>query len=73
MGKMMSALGGRLVAFRAGLAQPEALDEAIMRNIYRGDIADPTGLAHVRKGLLDLGQSLAAQLPEQIVEGNATW
>ncbi len=73
MGKMMSALGGRLVAFRTGFAQPEALDEAIMRNIYRGDIADAAGLAHVRQGLLDLGQSLAAQLPELIVDGTAKW
>jgi cytochrome b pre-mRNA-processing protein 3 len=73
MGKMMSALGGRLVAFRAGLAQPEALDDAIMRNIYRSDAADPAGLAHVRKGLLDVEAALASQLPEMIVEGNAIW
>jgi cytochrome b pre-mRNA-processing protein 3 len=73
MGKMMSALGGRLTAFRAGLAQPEALDEAILRNIYRNETAHPAALAHVRQGILDLDRSLAAQLPEMIVEGNAAW
>lgn len=73
MGKMMSALGGRLVAFRAGLTQSEALDEAILRNIYRSDTADPAALGHVRQGLLDIDRSLAAQLPEMIVEGNAIW
>lgn len=73
MGKMMSALGGRLTAFRAGLAQPELLDEAITRNIYRGETADPSALEHVHQGLLALEASLAAQLSERIVEGNALW
>ena len=73
MGKMMSALGGRLVAFRAGLAQPEALDKAIMRNIYRSETAEPAGLANVRHGLLELERSLAATSPETIVAGSATW
>ena len=73
MGKMMSALGGRLVAFRAGLAQPEALDQAIMRNIYRSETAEPAGLANVRHGLLELERSLAATSPETIVAGSATW
>lgn len=73
MGKMMSALGGRLGAFRTGLVQPEALDEAITRNIYRSDTVDPAALAHVRQKLLDLERSLAAQLPDMIVEGAAKW
>lgn len=73
MGKMMSALGGRLGAFREGLAKPGMLDEAIMRNIYRSEAADPVALAHVRQGLLDVERALAAQLPDMIVEGNAAW
>ena len=73
MGKMMSALGGRLTAFRAGLAQPEMLDESIVRNIYRAETADPVALMHVHQGLLVLEASLASQLSETIVEGNATW
>lgn len=73
MGKMMSALGGRLTAFRAGLAQPELLDEAIARNIYRGEAADPSAFEHVHQRLLALEASLAAQLSERIVEGNALW
>ena len=35
MGKMMSALGGRLGAFRTGFEQPQTLDNVILRNIYR--------------------------------------
>jgi cytochrome b pre-mRNA-processing protein 3 len=73
MGKMMSALGGRLTAFRAGLSQPEMLDEAISRNIYRGNTVDATELAHVHNAFLEVEASLASQLAEMIVEGNATW
>ncbi|MGL6043832.1 MAG: ubiquinol-cytochrome C chaperone family protein [Sandaracinobacteroides sp.] len=46
MGKVMTALGGRLGAYREALgpaADPELLAEAIARNIYRG--AAPDGAA----------------------------
>ena len=73
MGKMMSALGGRLGAFRNGLSDPTTLDAAIMRNIYRSETSDPVGLAHIRHGLLDIDRLLAALSPDIIVEGAATW
>ena len=73
MGKMMSALGGRLGAFRDGLSDPTTLDAAIMRNIYRSETSDPVGLAHIRHGLLDIDRLLAALSPDIIVEGAATW
>ena len=73
MGKMMSALGGRLGAFRDGLDNPAMLETAIMRNIYRSETSDPVGLAHVRHGLLDIDRSLAALSPDIIAEGAATW
>ncbi len=73
MGKMMSALGGRLGAFRQGFDQPDVLDDAILRNIYRGETVDAAALAHVRQGLIDLKRSLAAQQPDMIVEGVAIW
>lgn len=44
IGKMMSALGGRLGAYRDGLAG-DGLDEALVRNLYRGETPDPAALA----------------------------
>jgi cytochrome b pre-mRNA-processing protein 3 len=73
VGKMMSALGGRLGAFRDALAQPETLDEAIMRNIYRTAKVDAAALAHVRQSLVELEDSLAGQSPSDIIEGPVTW
>ena len=73
MGKMMSALGGRLGAFRNGLEKPETFDDVILRNIYRTDTADPMALAHVRQNLVQLDRSLAAQLSDMIVDGTAKW
>ena len=73
MGKMMSALGGRLGAFRDGLANPATLNVAITRNIYRSKTPDPAALAHVRQQLLDIDRSLAALSSEIIVEGSSTW
>lgn len=73
MGKMMSALGGRLGAFRDGLTNPATLDLVITRNIYRSEAPDPVALAHVRQALLDINRSLAALWPEAFVEGAATW
>jgi cytochrome b pre-mRNA-processing protein 3 len=73
IGKIMSAVGGRIGAFRDGLADPAKLDEVILRNIYRAESADPAALAHVRSGFLGVERALASQLSEQIVEGAAKW
>ena len=72
IGKMMSALGGRLAAYRAALAGEASLDEAVVRNIFRGEAPDPAALAHVSAGLrafatsldgLDAAALLAGALP----------
>lgn len=73
VGKMMSALGGRLGAFRGALAQRDMLDQVIVRNIYRAAEVDPTALAHVRQRLVELDGSLAAQSPAAIIEGAIKW
>ena len=73
MGKMMSALGGRLGAFRDGLADTAMLDMTIARNIYRIETPDAAALAHVRRALLDIERALAALSPDVIVEGDSTW
>ncbi len=45
VGEMVSALGGRLGAYREALHGAEALDAALARNLYRGAAADTGALA----------------------------
>ena len=47
VGRMMSALGGRITAYRAALAGDAPLGEALARNLYRGQAPDAPALAHV--------------------------
>src|SRR3546814_14845384 len=37
IGRMMSALGGRLSAYRSGLGAGESLEDALVRNLYRSE------------------------------------
>ncbi len=46
IGRMMAALGGRLGAYRDGLADG-TLEPALVRNLYRGVEPAPAALAHV--------------------------
>lgn len=73
IGQIMSAVGGRLGAFRDSLDDPKMLDEVIVRNIFRGTAPEPKALTHVRQGVLDVERALASQLPDMIVEGDAKW
>ncbi len=45
VGEMVSALGGRLGAYRDALAGNESLDAALTRNLYRGASVDAGALA----------------------------
>ncbi|MBD8469743.1 ubiquinol-cytochrome C chaperone family protein [Sphingomonas sp. CFBP 8765] len=58
IGRMMSMLGGRLGAYRDGLAAGD-LDAPLVRNLYRGDPPAPAALAHVRTALTDFLAALA--------------
>lgn len=73
IGQIMSAVGGRLGAFRDSLADPKMLDDVIVRNIFRGTAPAPDALAHVRQGLLAVERTLGSQLPDMIVDGDAKW
>lgn len=44
VGKMVSALGGRLGAYRDALGHGADLGAALARNLYRGDTVDPAAL-----------------------------
>lgn len=45
IGKMMSALGGRLSTYRGAIAGNESWEEALARNLYRGNPPAPPALA----------------------------
>ncbi len=58
IGRMMSALGGRLGAYRDALAGEAGLEEALVRNLYRGEAPAPDALAHTATAF----RALAAQI-----------
>ena len=68
VGRMMGMLGGRLGAYREGLADG-GLDAALVRNLYRGEAPDPVALAHVRGALLAYAAGLAATEGEALAAG----
>ena len=51
VGKIMSALGGRLEAYREALTTGASLDPIVLRNIYTGGEPDAAALAHTVAGL----------------------
>jgi len=69
IGKMMSALGGRLAAYRAALAGEAPLGEALVRNLYRGEAPEPAALAHVESRLQAFIGQLDATMRETLLAG----
>ncbi|RYY26280.1 MAG: ubiquinol-cytochrome C chaperone [Sphingomonadales bacterium] len=59
LGKMMGMLGGRLGAYREGLAAG-SIREALVRNLYRGNAPEDAALDHVERELLALRARFAA-------------
>jgi cytochrome b pre-mRNA-processing protein 3 len=69
IGKMMSMLGGRLGAYRAGLAGGD-LDGALVRNLYRGETPPAAALAHVAAALRELHARVRATPIDRLVAGD---
>ncbi len=69
VGKMVGALGGRLSAFRAGLANGGDLDQAIARNIFHDSPPSPAALGAVATRLEAFSRNLEAQPVERLLEG----
>jgi cytochrome b pre-mRNA-processing protein 3 len=72
VGRMMSALGGRLAAYRAALGGGADLGEALVRNLWRGEAPPPMALAFATArarsfwaslGASDVADILAGRLP----------
>lgn len=68
IGKMMGMLGGRLGAYRDGLAAGD-LSNALLRNLYRGMTPDPAALAHTGAALFALRDALAATPADALIDG----
>jgi cytochrome b pre-mRNA-processing protein 3 len=58
IGKMMSALGGRLAAYRGALVDGESFEEALVRNLYRSEAPAPQALAHTARALRQLAAGI---------------
>ena len=68
IGKMMSMLGGRLGAYRDGLAAGD-LTPALARNLYRGAAPAPAAMAHVAAALTDLRAALDTMPLDRLMTG----
>ena len=68
IGKMMSMLGGRLGAYRDGLAAGD-LGPALVRNLYRGAPPAPAAVAHVAAALTGLRGALDPMPLDQLIAG----
>lgn len=68
IGRMMAMLGGRLRAYRDGVAAGD-IKPALVRNLYRGTAPDAAALAHVEGELLALRARLAGAGVADLVAG----
>ena len=68
VGRMMGMLGGRLAAYRDGLATG-MLDEALCRNLYRAAPPDEGRVAVVASALTDLARALDATPLDALASG----
>lgn len=69
IGRMMSALGGRISAYRAALAGDAELAEALVRNLYRGSPPSPDALTHVESALRSRWTRLGSASRESLLRG----
>lgn len=68
IGRMMAMLGGRLGAYRDGLASGD-LGPALVRNLYRGKAPAAAALAHVEAEMTRLSTALASVPLATVIEG----
>jgi cytochrome b pre-mRNA-processing protein 3 len=69
IGKMMSALGGRLTAYREALGPGGDLDAALARNLYRGDPVERKAADSVTARLREFHARLAGLPLGGLLEG----
>lgn len=69
IGRMVSALGGRMTAYRAALIDDVDLESALRRNLYRGVAVDNDALTHVADRLRALWDRLKQLDDSQLMAG----
>lgn len=69
IGRMMGALGGRLTAYREALDEEGGFEEALERNLYRGDPPGRNAIGYVETRLRALAEALDAIEGEALVAG----
>jgi len=71
IGRMMSALGGRIGAYRAALEAEDraALEEALARNLYRDDAPAPAALTHVAERIEAFWAGVSASQVDALIAG----
>jgi len=69
IGRMMAALGGRLGAYRDALTGDNSLEEALTRNLYRGEAPDPAALAWTAAQIRALHAAIGATPVHMLMEG----
>ncbi len=70
VGEMMSALGGRLGAYRGALTGDADLGEALVRNLYRGDAPASEALDFTTGHFADFYDQLDQTGVDQVIAGN---
>ena len=70
IGKMMSALGGRLGAYRTGLAGDAPMGEALVRNLYGGATPNSDALTHVEASARAILGGLSHRPLETLLAGD---
>ncbi len=70
VGEMMGALGGRLGAYRDALTENDSLDEALTRNLYRGEIPEPAALQFTTKNFARFYDRLSVATTSQVIAGD---
>ena len=69
IGRMMAALGGRIGAYRAAFAGEADLDEALLRNLYRGEAPAPAAMAFTATRMRDIHAALDGLSLKQLIAG----
>lgn len=69
MGKVIGALGGRMDAYRAGLRDPFAMEEAVERNVFAGSPPDAIAVEELADAVRDWSVKLDATPLEDLREG----
>lgn len=69
MGRMMSALGGRIGAYREGLEGRASLEEALVRNLYRSDPPTPERVAKAAARMRERAATIDATPLDALLAG----